>query len=162
MNVTVNLTRKDIAKIYLRFVYLQGIVIFLIMFIIEFNVNLWFFPYFALSKILMAACVATLIILFFMLLISISKAQEKIGVIGKHEFRIDEKGLYNKSQYYQGLHQWQMFRCIKVTGSYLLLIFHNNQKIIIPKRDFTSATEFEQFVSLAQDYFQQSRVNNKS
>lgn len=78
----------------------------------------------------------------------------KNSILGYHEYAITEEGLYEKTSTNEGLTKWVGISKVKVTGSHLLFQIAGSLFHIVPVQSFETKEQFNQFVSLSVEYWQ--------
>ncbi len=109
--------------------------------------------------ITVGACLAggiigTLASLLFNMLCIIFMSSANIGVLGEHQYYISPEGLHEKTEANEGLSKWQGIADIRVSKSYLFFRISGYLYHILPKRDFPSLNEFEEFSSKSLKYWE--------
>ncbi len=81
----------------------------------------------------------------------------KQGVLCSHEYLIDEKGIYEKTSVDSSQYNWKKVSSIKVFGQYLVIRIGIRLIYVLPKRDFDSEQDFEEFIEQANLYWNNTK-----
>ncbi|MCU7921740.1 MAG: YcxB family protein [Candidatus Thiodiazotropha sp. (ex Dulcina madagascariensis)] len=93
---------------------------------------------------------AGIVISFSFILLSSSA---KNGILGKHEYRISQEGLYEKTSANEGVSKWEGIQEVQTVGSYLLYRISGYLFHIIPYRSFPSDEARKEFESVSIQYW---------
>ncbi|MDE1465566.1 YcxB family protein [Spartinivicinus poritis] len=84
-------------------------------------------------------------------------SSSKKGVLGKHEYSLSSKGLYEKTVVNESLSKWDGITKVQIVGPYLLFQITGYLFHIVPKHSFDSVDEFNEFASLAAEYWRNAQ-----
>lgn len=97
--------------------------------------------------------------IIFSLISILFSSNKNNGILGYHEYTVDEKGLYEKTKANESLNKWEGIHEIIITKSFLLFKISGYLFHIIPKRSFLTDEEFKEFINIA--YEKWSKAHNK-
>ena len=77
----------------------------------------------------------------------------KNGILGKHEYRINQEGLHEKTTANEGVSKWGGIQEVQPAGSYLLYRISGYLFHIIPYRSFPSDEARKEFLNASIQYW---------
>ena len=78
-------------------------------------------------------------------------SKSKGGVLGPHEFAIDENGIHEITPVNEGKYKWQGIHKVRTYGRYITFQISSSLFHIIPKRSFASDQAFQEFSSKSKE-----------
>ncbi|MCF6193563.1 MAG: YcxB family protein [Kangiellaceae bacterium] len=94
-------------------------------------------------------------IIFSMLSVSLMSS-EKNGILGRHEYQIDSRGIHEKTVANESLHLWDGVKKIMITKFFILFQINGYLFHVIPKQSFASIEQSELFIVQAINYWNTS------
>ncbi len=75
------------------------------------------------------------------------------GILGKHEYKISQEGLHEKTSANEGVSKWEGIMEVQAAGGYLLYRISGYLFHIIPYRSFSSEEARKEFESISMQYW---------
>ena len=85
--------------------------------------------------------------------------QGKNGVIGKHKYSITREGVHDVTDVDETTIKWDAIENIAQTKNHMFLVIRPMTALIIPRKDFSSDSAFNQLVKDTNDLFNKNTFN---
>jgi hypothetical protein len=79
------------------------------------------------------------------------------GVLGQHEYELQDEGLFERTAINEGLSRWEGVRDVRVAGPYLVVRISDILFHVIPARSFASREKFGEFANGAISCWKKNR-----
>ena len=155
MKIEVHITKKDLIKLscYLfprsRGAWIYFVVLFLSMFVfLSYKDGFTFSSKSVLIGVVssfIGALLATLVAWLWNLGCILFMSNSKSGVLGKHEYVITEKGLFESTEANESLIKWSSIDEVEINKNYIIIRINQYLFHMLPRRSFNSLAKYEEF-----------------
>lgn len=159
MNIKADLTRFDVAAVYLmlamrlKIKYFAALAAAFACFMVlsrDCLFDFWSCHPIANGLISLAAGLLYFTVSTLWPLLSVlMRATEAAGILGGFEMKVNDDGVFVQNKSGHGLSHWNRFRHVGTVGPYLVLQLNNYTHHIVPKRCFPNPAAYDDFVSHA-------------